>query len=58
MLQTSFQGIYCKGSANKFNGKIKENIGNYRKMSARKKLDLKNYENIEKNQQLEKLKIN
>ena len=56
MLQTSFQGIYRQGSAKKFHGKIGENIGNYRKMSARKKLDLKNYENNEKNRQLEKLK--
>ena len=55
MLQTSFQGIYHRGSAKKFIGNIKEKIENYRKILAKRNLDLKKYENIEKNWQLEKL---
>jgi hypothetical protein len=41
-----FQGIYSQGSRMKLIRNIKENIGNYQKISVRINLELKNFENI------------
>jgi hypothetical protein len=48
LLQILFRVIYRQGSRKKLIGKIGQNIGNYRKISARINLDLKNSENIGK----------